>query len=91
MGLSGNREREGCPERPFRGKPYGSAFDSLRPLVKERDKKHAPLPKLTASTLLIEVPELLEGTYLAQKQIGSFAISGSKPDQLLGLFTRLTD
>lgn len=55
-----------------------------KPLVKERDKKRAPLPKFTASTLLIEVPELLEGTYRANKQIGGFTLTGSKPDRFLG-------
>ena len=55
-----------------------------KPLVKERDKKRDPLPKFTASTLLIEVPELLEGTYRADKQIGGFTLTGSKPGQFLG-------
>lgn len=55
-----------------------------KPLVKERDKKRAPLPKFTASTLLIEVPELLEGTYRAYKQIGGFTLTESKPDRFLG-------
>lgn len=55
-----------------------------KPLVKERDKKRAPLPKFTASTLLIEVPELLEGTYRAAKQIGGFTLTGSKPAPFLG-------
>lgn len=50
-----------------------------KPLVKERD----PLPKFTASTLLVEVPELLEGTYRAHKDIGSFTLTGSKPDRFL--------
>jgi hypothetical protein len=54
------------------------------PLVKEQHKKRAPLPKFTAKTLLIEVPELLEGTYRAAKQIGDFELTGSKPDQFLG-------
>lgn len=54
------------------------------PLVKERDKKRDPLPKFTASTLLIEIPELLEGTYRAKKQIGGFTLTGSKPGLFLG-------
>jgi hypothetical protein len=54
------------------------------PLVREASKKHAPLPKFTARTLLIEVPELLEGTYRAQKQIGSFTVTGSTPSPFLG-------
>jgi hypothetical protein len=55
-----------------------------QPLIKEQHKKRAPLPKFTSKTLLIEVPELLEGTYRAHKQIGSFALTGSKPDSFAG-------
>jgi hypothetical protein len=55
-----------------------------KPLINEQDKKRAPLPKFTAKTLLIEGPELLEGTYRAYKQIGSFAVTGSKPDSFAG-------
>ena len=62
---------------------YGAVLPGA-PLVKERDKKRAPLPKFTASTLLVEVPELLEGTYRAAKQIGSFSLTGSRPGQYLG-------
>jgi hypothetical protein len=54
------------------------------PIVKERNKKHEPLPKFRYETLLVEIPELLEGTYRAYKQIGSFALSSSKPTQFLG-------
>lgn len=63
---------------------FYSGIDPGKPLVKERDKKREPLPKFTASTLLIEVPELLEGTYRAYKHIGSFTLTGSKPDRFLG-------
>lgn len=62
---------------------YG-AVEPGQPLVRERDKKRAPLPKFTARTLLIEVPELLEGTYRAEKGIGDFTLTGSKPDRFLG-------
>jgi hypothetical protein len=55
-----------------------------QPLIKEQHKKRAPLPKFTSKTLLVEVPELLEGTYRAYKQIGSFALTGSKPDSFAG-------
>ena len=54
-----------------------------KPLVKERDKKREPLPKFKATTLLIEVPELLEQTYRTDKQIGTFSLTGSKPDRFL--------
>src|SRR3546814_14233789 len=42
------------------------------------------LPKFTSETLLIEVPELLEGTYRTQKGIGTFSITSSNPDRFLG-------
>ena len=54
------------------------------PLLKERNKKRAPLPKFTATTLLVELPELLEGTYRAYKQIGGFSLTGSQPGRFLG-------
>jgi hypothetical protein len=63
---------------------FYSGIEPGTPLVKERDKKRDPLPKFTATTLLIEVPELLEGTYRAGKQIGGFTLTGSKPDRFLG-------
>jgi hypothetical protein len=53
-------------------------------LVKEEDKKRAPLPKFGKTTLLIEVPELLEGTYRASRHIGGFTLTGSKPGPFLG-------
>lgn len=54
------------------------------PLIREVNKKRAPLPKLTQSTLLVEIPELLEATYRTAKEIGSFTLSSSSPDRFLG-------
>ena len=54
------------------------------PLVKERSKKKEPLPKFTGTTLLVEVPELLETTYRAYKQIGTFAVTSTDPVKFLG-------
>ena len=54
------------------------------PLIREVSKKRAPLPKLTQSTLLVEIPELLEATYRTAKEIGSFTLSSSSPDRFLG-------
>lgn len=62
---------------------YGGV-EAGAPLVKERNKKRDPLPKFTSTTLLVEVPELLEGTYRAYKKIGSFALTNTKPGQFLG-------
>ncbi|MBA3678540.1 MAG: hypothetical protein H0W74_14310 [Sphingosinicella sp.] len=62
---------------------FYSGVEAGRPLVKEPDKKRQPLPKFTESTLLIEIPELLEGTYRAYKQIGGFSLTGSRPERFL--------
>lgn len=62
---------------------YG-AIETGQPLVREVSKKRKPLPKFTAATLLVEVPELLEGTYRASRDIGTFAVTGSAPDRFLG-------
>lgn len=53
-------------------------------LVKERSKKRDPLPKFTTSTLLIEVPELLEGTYRTFKDTRTFASRSVEPITFLG-------
>ncbi|MEH3047941.1 hypothetical protein [Sphingomonas adhaesiva] len=55
-----------------------------QPIVRERNRKRDPLPKFQASTLLIEVPELLERTYRAQRQIGTFTVTASRPQPFLG-------
>ncbi|MBZ9647079.1 hypothetical protein K9B33_05960 [Sphingobium sp. 3R8] len=54
------------------------------PLIRETSKKHKPLPKFASETLLVEIPELLEGTYRTEKGIGSFSVTSSKPDRFLG-------
>ncbi|RYY29279.1 MAG: hypothetical protein EOP62_00065 [Sphingomonadales bacterium] len=55
-----------------------------RPLVRERNKKRAPLPKFQKTTLLAELPELLEGTYRTQKNIGAFQLISADPVKFLG-------
>lgn len=62
---------------------YGG-IEAGAPLIREVNKKRAPLPKLTQSTLLVEIPELLEATYRTAKEIGSFTLSSSSPDRFLG-------
>jgi hypothetical protein len=53
------------------------------PLVREFDRKRKPLPKLTRETLLVELPELLEGTYRSAKDIATFKVTGSASDRFL--------
>lgn len=62
----------------FAGIPAGM------PLVRERSKKRDPLPKFTRTTLLVEIPELLEGTYRTYKNSGSFRLLSSEPGRFLG-------
>lgn len=61
---------------------YGG-IESGKPLIKERNKKHDPLPKFTDSTLLLEIPELLQSTYRASKKISSFHVTSSTPGKFL--------
>jgi hypothetical protein len=52
-------------------------------LVKERSKKKEPLPKVSKDMLLVEIPELLEGTYRAYKQISIFTLTSTTPVKFL--------
>ena len=63
---------------------FFAGIEPGQPLVREVSKKRKPLPKFTKETLLVEVPELLEGTYRASKDIATFAMSDAKPDRFLG-------
>ncbi|WP_066479411.1 MULTISPECIES: hypothetical protein [unclassified Sphingomonas] len=63
---------------------FFAGIETGKPLVKERSKKREPLPKFTATTLLVEVPELLEGTYRTYKRVGSFQVLDTQPTTFLG-------
>lgn len=54
------------------------------PLIRETSRRQKPLPRLKQSTLLVEIPELLETTYRTERQVGDFQITGSTPDPFLG-------
>jgi hypothetical protein len=62
----------------YGGIPAGS------PLVKERSKKKEPLPKVGNGMLLLEIPELLEGTYRIYRNTRSFQLTSSQPEKFLG-------
>lgn len=62
---------------------YGGIAPS-QPLVKERNKKREPLPKVSRGMLLIDIPDLLEGTYRAYKQISVFKVTSTEPAKFLG-------
>ena len=62
---------------------YGG-IEPGKPLVRERNKKSDPLPKFTAGTLAVEIPELLEGTYRTYKNSANFEVTASEPARFLG-------
>lgn len=63
---------------------FYTGVESGQPIVRERNKKREPLPKFTSNTLLVEVPELLEGTYRSYRKIAAFTLTNSAPGQFLG-------
>lgn len=63
---------------------FFAGIEPGKPLLRETNKKRKSLPKFTKETLLVEVPELVEGTYRAAKDIGTFAVTASKPEKFLG-------
>lgn len=62
---------------------YGG-IEPGKPLVRERNKKSDPLPKFTTSTLPVEIPELVEGTYRTVKNIANFEVTATEPARFLG-------
>jgi len=44
------------------------------PIYRERNKKEAPLPKVTENMLLPDIPVLLESTYRSQYQVNKFSL-----------------
>ncbi len=63
---------------------FYAGIEPGKSLIREVSKKRKPLPKFTKETLLVEVPELVEGTYRAGKDIATFNVTGAKPDKFLG-------
>ena len=62
---------------------FFGGIESGKPLMKEYDKKRDPLPKFRKDMLLVEIPELLEGTYRSHKAIGTFQLLSSEPISFL--------
>ena len=62
---------------------YGG-IDAGESLIKEYNKKLKPLPKLTPTTLLVEIPEILEATYRSARDVPIFTTTDMKPDTWLG-------
>jgi len=51
--------------------------------VRERSKKREPLPRFSASTLLVELPELFEATYRSAKELADFRVTEVQPTRFL--------
>lgn len=54
------------------------------PLYKERNKKRESLPKMRADTLLVDIPELLEGTIRGYNNVAIFEVTNSMSAKFLG-------
>lgn len=62
----------------FGGVPAGA------PLLRERDKKSRPLPKVAANMLVTDIPTLLETTYRSQFAVNQMTIDTQVPVLLDG-------
>ncbi|MBY8824985.1 hypothetical protein [Sphingomonas colocasiae] len=63
---------------------FFAGIESGKPLVREANAKRDPLPKFKSNMLLIEIPELLEGTYRTYKKIGAFQLLSTEPGSAFG-------
>lgn len=63
---------------------FFAAIGSGTPLFKELNKKREPLPKMQKDTLLVDIPELLEGTIRSYNKIAIFSVTDSEPTTFLG-------
>ena len=55
-----------------------------RPLFREVDKKNRPLPKVSATMLVTDIPVLLENSYRIALDTSSFGIDVIEPAQFAG-------
>jgi len=55
-----------------------------QPLLRERDKKNSPLPKVAGDMLITDIPTLLETTYRSQYAVNQMAIETQHPAKLDG-------
>jgi hypothetical protein len=62
---------------------FYSGIAAGSPLMKERNKSE-PLPKMQKDMLLVDIPELLEGTVRSYNKIAIFSVTGSEPTKFLG-------
>lgn len=62
----------------FGGIPVG------QPLMRERDRKNRPLPKVAGNMLITDIPALLESTYRTQFSVNQMQIDAQEPALLDG-------
>lgn len=62
---------------------YGG-IESGRPLFREVDRKNKPLPKVSATMLITDIPVLLENSYLIARDASSMTIDTIAPTQFAG-------
>ena len=62
---------------------FFAGIEPGKPLVRERSKKREPLPRFSASTLLVELPELFEATYRSAKELADFRVTDVQPTRFL--------
>lgn len=63
---------------------FYAGIEPETPLLRERNRKRAPLPRFRANTLLVEVPELLNGTYRTLRGVASFRVTSSTAGRFVG-------
>lgn len=63
---------------------FYAAIEPGEPLMRERSRKKAPLPRFGKDMLLAEVPELLERTYRTGKDARDFQLNSAAPARFLG-------
>lgn len=63
---------------------FFGGIPSGEPLLKERSKKHDPLPRFAADMLLPDIPVLFERTYRAFYQTPSITVGAMEPTMFAG-------
>ncbi|MFC7537903.1 hypothetical protein ACFQPG_11090 [Sphingomonas sp. GCM10030256] len=55
-----------------------------KPLLREADKKDAPLPRVTPNMLITDIPAILESTYRVQLGVSQMSIDTQEPALIAG-------
>jgi hypothetical protein len=63
---------------------FFAGIASGKPLLRELDKKHQPLPKVSRTMLMTDIPALLESTYRSQHAVNQMSITSQEPATLAG-------